>query len=79
MGYPVDGGMLRVATLANTLKHDTEDLGRKLLDQWSQVFPAEFKEPDRFSDWASSVQLTDQQLGQVFNIVSKSGPTTGLG
>src|SRR4051812_32173864 len=30
MGYPAHGNLLRVVTLANTLKHNTEDLGRKL-------------------------------------------------
>jgi hypothetical protein len=74
LGYPVDAGLQQIVTLVNTLKHNVERRGRELLEQWPDVFPPGFEGPDHFSDWASSIQLSDELLEQVFVTMRKSGP-----
>jgi hypothetical protein len=74
IGYQPDTQLIRVCTLANMLKHNTDRLGTDLLKLWPDVFPPFFQKPPDLSDWASSVALTDQHLNEIFSIVSKSGP-----
>jgi hypothetical protein len=75
IGYSPDSGLCRVVKLANTLKHNSEDGGDDLYQLWTDVFRPEFQKPPRFSDWASAIQLTDQHLNEIFDIVSRSGPS----
>lgn len=75
VGYPPHPELEHVVTLANTLKHNNEKHGKKLLEKWPDIFPLQFQKPPRLSDWASAIQLTDQHLSEIFDIVSKSGPT----
>ncbi|HEY0121269.1 MAG TPA: hypothetical protein VGC14_05820, partial [Rhizobium sp.] len=75
LGYPIDDNLDRVVTLINTLKHNNDEKGTHLHKVWPDIFPYEFKEPYRFTDWASSIEMADQQLTEVFDIISRSGPS----
>lgn len=79
LGYPIDPALKRVVTLVNTLKHVNEKHGVKLMECWPEIFPLQFTGPSRSSDWADAIQLTDRHLAEVFDIVSKSGPTISFG
>jgi hypothetical protein len=76
LGYPAASDLSRVVALANTLKHNSTNYGQKLVKLWPELFSTNFQEPFKYSSWASSVQLSDQQLNEVFDIISKSGPTS---
>jgi hypothetical protein len=76
IGYPDNPELVRVMTLANAIKHNSTNSGKKLLELWSDIFPPGFDTPPRMSDWASSIQLTDRHLMEIFGIVSKSGPVS---
>jgi hypothetical protein len=75
IGYATDPKLQRVVTLVNTLKHNGDARGMELLRSWRGLFPPQFQTPSELSDWASAIRLTDQHLDEVFDVVSKSGPT----
>jgi hypothetical protein len=74
-GYPPDPELVRVVSLANALKHNSERYGVALLDSWPEIFPRQFRGPPKLSNWAYSIQLTDEHLSEIFEIVRKSGRT----
>jgi hypothetical protein len=63
-GYPIDPRLAAV---------------RDLLKSWPDVFPSDFVErPNRRTDWYETIQLSDTQVRDAFNIVAASGPTTDM-
>jgi len=74
IGFPTNAEFQRVVTLANTLKHNSETYGAKLLELWPDIFPSRFSKPSNVSDWVSAIHLNDGHLTEIFRIVSKSGP-----
>jgi hypothetical protein len=75
IGYPADVELPRVAALANTLKHNSKAYGARLLKLWPDILPSQFQNSTNPTDWASAIQLSDEHLNEIFNIVSRSGPT----
>lgn len=77
-GYPPDPELVRVVSLANALKHNSERYGLMLLAVWPEIFPRQFRGPPKLSKWAYSIQLTDEHLNEIFDIVQKSGRTADM-
>ena len=52
LGYLIDSRLSRVNIFVNTLKHNNEDKGCKLLKLWPDLFTPEFQVPPSSGDWA---------------------------
>lgn len=75
-GYPIHPRLDRVRQLANTLKHDNRRWGTALLEAWPEAYRWDFRpRPSGRVYWAEAVALSDEQMEELFDILSGSGPT----
>lgn len=74
-GIKVDPMLEAVRCLVNLLKHDNEDWAEKLRVLWPDILSG-FNGKSNFSDWYQAVQMTREQVNQVFGIIKASGPVT---
>ncbi|WP_074066943.1 hypothetical protein [Rhizobium gallicum] len=76
-GYLISPNLDRVRRLANTLKHNNDSAGTKLLAVWPQVFWSLFKQRPNM-DWYYAIVLSNDHLEEIFDAVRDSGPQTKL-
>lgn len=72
LGIPADKELEKVVTLINLIKHNNEKKWSKLREVWPQIVPRE--RIGNAADWSGTVQLTDNDLLDVFRAVQRSGP-----
>ncbi len=73
LGYSIHPEMHRVRALVNTIKHNNKTHGDKLMQIWPDVFKKNSGYPN-IMDWSASICMTDRTLGELFDVISKSGP-----
>ncbi|CUW48566.1 hypothetical protein [Novacetimonas hansenii] len=72
LGIPVDEDLGKVVALTNLIKHNNKDKWAKLRGVWPEIVPRE--RPGNVADWSGTVELTDNDLLDVFRAVQRSGP-----
>ncbi|WP_225199235.1 hypothetical protein [Gluconobacter oxydans] len=72
LGIPTDEDLGKVVALTNLIKHNNKGKWAKLRDVWPEIVPRE--RPGNAADWSGTVELTDNNLLDVFRAVQRSGP-----
>lgn len=74
LGYPIHPRLRAVLCLVNLLKHDNRAKAEALYSQWPEVIPRFPAMATRRRGWFDQVRLTDDQVREIADIVSGSGP-----
>ncbi len=74
-GYPVSAKLLLLYLLANLLKHGNPKHGIQLYELRPDFFRREFDPSQSPIEWFEEIDLSDDQVLEVFDILAASGPT----
>lgn len=78
LGYPIDPRLGELRDLANTIKHNNDKWGEKLLAHRPDLLTISSKNPKWKTNWYAKLNLSQKTVDEFFAIVARSGPHTRM-
>ncbi len=73
-GHPIHIKLCNIQYLANSLKHNSQEYGKKLRTAWPDVIPGRPQKFGSATEWYDSIHLTDAHIQEIFEVLYASGP-----